>query len=59
MVCPPDRPAFNYCTIPKDEFLQIALASPSNDRLKGNARRTTLLMAIYPSRTVPLTAGYF
>ena len=59
MVCPPGLPAFNYHTILKDDQLRIALAHPSNDRLKGQERRTTFLLAIYPSLLITLTPGYF
>ena len=59
MVCPPGRPAFNYHTILKDESLRIAMAHPSNHRLEGDARRTTFLLAVYPSLMVTLTPGYF
>jgi len=59
MVCPPGLPAFNYHTILKDESLRIAMAHDSNDRLKGEERRTTFLLAIYPSLLVTLTPGYF
>ena len=59
MVCPPGRPAFNYHTILKDDSLRIAMAHPSNDRLQGDARRTTFLLALYPSLMITLTPGYF
>ena len=59
MVCPPGRAAFNYHTILKDDQLRIAMAHPSNDRLKGEMRRTTFLLAIYPSLLITLTPGYF
>jgi phenylpropionate dioxygenase-like ring-hydroxylating dioxygenase large terminal subunit len=59
MICPPGLPAFNYHTILKDESLRIAMAHPSNDRLKGEERRTTFLLAIYPSLLITLTPGYF
>lgn len=59
MVCPPGLPAFNYHTILKDETLRIAMAHPTNDRLKGEERRTTFLLAIYPSLLITLTPGYF
>ena len=60
MVCPPGRPAFNYHTILKDETLRIAMAHPTkNDRLKGEERRTTYLLALYPSLMITLTPGYF
>ena len=49
MVCPPGRAAFNYHTILKDDRLKIALAHPGNTRLKGERRRTTFLLAVYPS----------
>ena len=35
------------------------MAHPSNDRLKGDERRTTFLLAIYPSLLITLTPGYF
>ena len=59
MVCPPGRAAFNYHTILKDDRLKIALAHPANTRLKGERRRTTFLLAVYPSLLVTLTPGYF
>ena len=59
MICPPGRKAFNYHTILKDESLTIAMAHPNNDRLEGDARRTTYLLAIYPSLLITLTPGYF
>ena len=59
MVCPPGRRAFNYHTILKDDTLKIALAHPDNTRMKGERRRTTFLLAVYPSLLVTLTPGYF
>lgn len=59
MVCPPGLPNFNYHTILKDESLKIALAHPDNKRLVGDRRRTTFLLAIYPSLLITLTPGYF
>lgn len=59
MICPPGHDAFNYHTILKDETLRIAMAHPSNTRLQGDARRTTFLIAIYPSLMITLTPGYF
>ncbi|MEM7438180.1 MAG: Rieske 2Fe-2S domain-containing protein [Pseudomonadota bacterium] len=59
MVCPPGLPAFNWHTILKDDTLKIALAHPDNTRLKGDLRRTTFLLAIYPSLMITLTPGYF
>jgi phenylpropionate dioxygenase-like ring-hydroxylating dioxygenase large terminal subunit len=59
MVCPPGLPAFNYHTILKDESLKIALAHPNNSRMEGDRRRTTYLLAIYPSLLITLTPGYF
>jgi len=59
MICPPGRPAFNYHTILKDETLSIAMAHAGNDRLKGEERRTTYLLALYPSLLITLTPGYF
>ncbi|WP_282158846.1 aromatic ring-hydroxylating oxygenase subunit alpha [Shimia thalassica] len=59
MICPQGRKAFNYHTILKDESLRIAMAHPTNDRLHGDERRTTFLLAIYPSLLITLTPGYF
>ncbi|MCB1394536.1 MAG: aromatic ring-hydroxylating dioxygenase subunit alpha, partial [Rhodobacteraceae bacterium] len=59
MICPPGLPAFNYHTILKDDTLRIAMAHPTNTRLKGDERRTTFLLAIYPSLLITLTPGYF
>ena len=59
MVCPPGEEAFNYHTILKDDTLKIAMAHPNNKRLKGDRRRTTYLLAIYPSLLITLTPGYF
>ncbi len=59
MICPPGRPAFNYHTILKDDTLKIALAHPDNKRMVGDRRRTTFLLAVYPSLLITLTPGYF
>lgn len=59
MICPPGLPAFNYHTILKDDTLKIALAHPDNKRMTGARRRTTFLLAVYPSLLVTLTPGYF
>jgi len=59
MVCPPGRRAFNYHTILKDDSLKIALAHPDNTRMSGDRRRTTFLLAVYPSLLATLTPGYF
>ncbi|MDJ0628902.1 MAG: Rieske 2Fe-2S domain-containing protein [Rhodobacter sp.] len=59
MDCPPGRPTFNYHYILKDESFKLALAHPSNTRLKGDWRRTTILLALYPSLLITLTPGYF
>lgn len=59
MDCPPGKKAFNYHFILKDDSLKIALAHPSNTRLVGQWRRTTTLLAIYPSLLITLTPGYF
>ena len=59
MDCPPGLPTFNYHTILKDGTLKIALAHPNNTRMQGDRRRTTFLLAVYPSMLVTLTPGYF
>jgi phenylpropionate dioxygenase-like ring-hydroxylating dioxygenase large terminal subunit len=59
MVCPPSPPQFNYHTILKESHFKIACAHPSNTRLHGDLRRTTVLLALYPSFLITLTPGYF
>ncbi|MGB7263820.1 MAG: SRPBCC family protein [Albidovulum sp.] len=59
MVCPPGEPAFNYHWIFKDPEFTLANAHPTNTRLKGERRRMTFLLAIYPSLLITLTPGYF
>ncbi|MGI9350959.1 MAG: aromatic ring-hydroxylating oxygenase subunit alpha [Rhizobiaceae bacterium] len=59
MVCPPGKSAFNYHWIYKDAEFKLANAHPSNTRLKGDQRRMTFLLAIYPSLLITLTPGYF
>lgn len=59
MVCPPSPPHFNWHTILKDDKLKIALAHPNNTRMQGDLRRTTFLLALYPSLLITLTPGYF
>ncbi len=59
MVCPEGLEAFNYHTILKDESLSIAMAHDNNTSLMGERRRTTYLLAIYPSLLITLTPGYF
>jgi phenylpropionate dioxygenase-like ring-hydroxylating dioxygenase large terminal subunit len=59
MICPPGQRGFNYHTILKDDSLKIALAHPDNTRLKGDRRRTTFLLSVYPSLLITLTPGYF
>lgn len=59
MKCPPGPPHFNWHTILKDPEFRIACAHPSNRRLTGDLRRTTFLLALYPSFLVTLTPGYF
>ncbi|MGF6873293.1 SRPBCC family protein [Paraburkholderia sp. MM5477-R1] len=59
MECPPGLPAFNYHWITKEASLPIGNAHPSNTRLQGHWRRTTALLAIYPTHLITLTPGYF
>lgn len=35
------------------------MAHEKNDRLKGDERRTTFLLSLYPSLLITLTPGYF
>jgi phenylpropionate dioxygenase-like ring-hydroxylating dioxygenase large terminal subunit len=59
MICPPSPPHFNWHTILKDPAFRIACAHPTNTRLEGDLRRTTFLLALYPSLLITLTPGYF
>jgi phenylpropionate dioxygenase-like ring-hydroxylating dioxygenase large terminal subunit len=59
MECPPGLPAFNYHWITKEASLPIGNAHPDNTRLEGQWRRTTALLAIYPTHLITLTPGYF
>ncbi|MEO1493906.1 MAG: Rieske 2Fe-2S domain-containing protein [Pseudomonadota bacterium] len=59
MDCPPGLPSFNYHYILKDASFKLAVAHPENTRVTGDWRRTTILLAIYPSLLVTLTPGYF
>jgi hypothetical protein len=59
MECPPGSDAFNYHWITKEATLPIGNAHPDNTRLQGHWRRTTALLAIYPTHLVTLTPGYF
>ena len=59
VVCPPGLPAFNYHWFTKDASLVIGNAHPANTRLQGDWRKTTALLAIYPSHLITLTPGYF
>ena len=59
MVCPPGKRMFNYHWILKDDTLKLGLAHPSNTRLKGERRRTTFLLSVYPSLLITITPGYF
>lgn len=59
MDCPPGLDAFNYHWITKEATLAIGNAHPDNTRLQGHWRKTTALLAIYPTHLVTLTPGYF
>lgn len=59
MSCPEGLPAFNFHSIVKNDALDLALAHPANMRLKGDQRRTTWLLSVYPSLMVTLSPGYF
>ncbi|SAK62318.1 aromatic ring-hydroxylating oxygenase subunit alpha [Caballeronia ptereochthonis] len=59
MECPPGHDAFNYHWITKEATLPIGNAHPDNTRLEGHWRKTTALIAIYPSHLITLTPGYF
>ena len=57
--CPPGLPGFNIHWFTKEAELAIGNAHPSNARMKGNRRKTSALISIYPSHLITLTPGYF
>ena len=59
MICEPSPPHFNWHTILKEPHFRIACAHPNNTRMEGSLRRTTFLLALYPSLLITLTPGYF
>jgi choline monooxygenase len=59
MECPPGLETFNYHWITKEATLAIGNAHPDNPRLQGHWRKTTALIAIYPTHLITLTPGYF
>jgi choline monooxygenase len=59
MECPPGLETFNYHWITKEATLAIGNAHPDNQRLQGHWRKTTALIAIYPTHLITLTPGYF
>ena len=59
MDCPTGGAMYNYHTILKDPDAPLTNAHPSNTSLKGDMRRTTLLLSLYPSLFITLTPGYF
>jgi choline monooxygenase len=59
MECAPGLAAFNYHWITKEASLPIGNAHPDNTRLQGRWRKTTALLALYPSHLITLTPGYF
>jgi len=59
MQCPPGHETFNYHWIAKEASLPIGNAHPDNARLTGHWRKTTVLIAIYPTHLITLTPGYF
>jgi phenylpropionate dioxygenase-like ring-hydroxylating dioxygenase large terminal subunit len=59
MDCPPGGAAFNYHAILKDPDAPLTNAHPDNTKLKGDLRRTTVLLTIYPALLITLTPGYF
>jgi phenylpropionate dioxygenase-like ring-hydroxylating dioxygenase large terminal subunit len=59
MTCPEGKPTFNYHWILKNNELALTLAHPSNTHLKGDDRRKTYLLSIYPALLITLTPGYF
>lgn len=59
MTCPEGFPAFNYHWILKNDSFDLTLAHPNNKHLKGDDRRKTYLLSIYPALMITLTPGYF
>ncbi len=59
MECPEGGETFNFHWIVKESSLAMGNAHPENTRLEGDWRKTTALIAIYPSHLITLTPGYF
>ena len=59
MTCPEGFAAFNYHYIMKNDTIPLSLAHPSNTVLKGDQRRITWLLSVYPALLITLTPGYF
>jgi len=57
--CPPGLSAFNVHWFTKEASLPIGNAHPANISLEGRWRKTSALLAIYPSHLITLTPGYF
>jgi len=59
MDCPEGGETFNFHWIVKESSLAMGNAHPDNTRLEGDWRKTTALIAIYPTHLITLTPGYF
>jgi phenylpropionate dioxygenase-like ring-hydroxylating dioxygenase large terminal subunit len=53
------RDDFNYHCIVSDGSNPLTIAHATNQRLSGEQRRTTWVLALYPSLMITLTPGYF
>lgn len=53
------RENFNYHRIVSDGSNPLTVAHATNHRLSGEQRRTTWVLALYPSLMITLTPGYF
>jgi phenylpropionate dioxygenase-like ring-hydroxylating dioxygenase large terminal subunit len=53
------RDDFNFHCILRDANNTLTTAHPANTRLTGDARRTTWVLALYPSLMITLSPGYF
>lgn len=53
------RDGYNYHCLLRDADNPLTTAHPNNTRLQGDARRTTWVIALYPSLMITLSPGYF
>jgi phenylpropionate dioxygenase-like ring-hydroxylating dioxygenase large terminal subunit len=53
------REAWNCHRVVRRDGNELTVAHPANERLVGDLRRTTWVLALYPTLMITLTPGYF